>query len=228
MRAPPTPLYTARAGLPFLREMDEHAGVQQAAGAQRARSKLANKFAPGRCARREARRRGLGLGELPCRWACGCSRVVSFQVRARRTWRRNALQARLQPPATRVNPQNIINPLFVMFGTPYAGSPPERRRLSHNQRRPATPTVAFIDQYSGPYRSLFKNVRHFEQFTALHVGLLAETRHKSLPRLGGRPHGSPGAASLSCPSRLVGGAGACPATDAAAASVGRPAVHSLH
>jgi SRSO17 transposase len=50
--------------------------------------------------------------------------------------------------------------------------------------RPATPTVAFIDQYCAHFRSLFHNVRHFEQFTALHLGLLAETRRKSLPRLG--------------------------------------------
>jgi SRSO17 transposase len=54
--------------------------------------------------------------------------------------------------------------------------------------RPPTPTVAFIDQYCAQYRSLFANVRHFEQFTALHLGLLAETRHKSLPRLGKTVH----------------------------------------
>ena len=57
--------------------------------------------------------------------------------------------------------------------------------------RPATSTVAFVDQYCAPYRSLFTNVRHFEQFTALHLGLLAETRHKSLPRLGKTVHMDP-------------------------------------
>src|SRR5258708_14524672 len=57
--------------------------------------------------------------------------------------------------------------------------------------RPATPTVAFIDQYCAPYRALFHNVRHFEQFTALHLGLLAETRRKSLPRLGTTVHADP-------------------------------------
>lgn len=57
--------------------------------------------------------------------------------------------------------------------------------------RPAAPTVAFIDQYCATYRSLFKNVRHFEQFTALHLGLLAETRHKSLPQLGKTLHMDP-------------------------------------
>jgi len=53
-----------------------------------------------------------------------------------------------------------------------------------SKTRPATPTVAFIDRYCAQYRSLFRNVRHFGQFTALHLGLLAETRRKSLPRLG--------------------------------------------
>ncbi len=60
-----------------------------------------------------------------------------------------------------------------------------------SKTRPATPTVAFIDQYCAQYRSLFHNVRHFEQFTALHLGLLAETRRKSLPRLGKAVHLDP-------------------------------------
>ena len=60
-----------------------------------------------------------------------------------------------------------------------------------SRTRPATPTVAFIDQYCAAYRSLFRNVRHFEQFTALHVGLLAETRHKSLPQLAKTVHLNP-------------------------------------
>jgi SRSO17 transposase len=49
--------------------------------------------------------------------------------------------------------------------------------------REATHTVAFVDEYCAQYRALFANVRHFEQFTALHLGLLAETKRKSLPRL---------------------------------------------
>jgi SRSO17 transposase len=57
--------------------------------------------------------------------------------------------------------------------------------------RPATPTVAFIDQYCAHFRSLFHNVRHFEHFTALHLGLLAETRRKTLPRLGKTVHDDP-------------------------------------
>jgi SRSO17 transposase len=57
--------------------------------------------------------------------------------------------------------------------------------------RPATPTVAFIDQYCAHFRGLFHNVRHFEQFCALHLGLLAETRRKSLPQLGKTVHVDP-------------------------------------
>src|SRR5258708_8997525 len=72
-----------------------------------------------------------------------------------------------------------------MQGRPPAGG------VAMTRVRPATPTVAFIDQYCAQYRSLFHNVRHFEQFTALHLGLLAETRHKSLPRLGTTVHADP-------------------------------------
>jgi SRSO17 transposase len=60
-----------------------------------------------------------------------------------------------------------------------------------SKARPATPTVAFIDDYCARYRDLFGNVRHFEQFTALHLGLLAETRRKTLPRLGKTVHADP-------------------------------------
>ena len=49
--------------------------------------------------------------------------------------------------------------------------------------RLATPTVACIDTYCAHYRSVFHNVRHFEQFTQLILGMLAETKRKSLPRL---------------------------------------------
>jgi len=60
-----------------------------------------------------------------------------------------------------------------------------------SKTRLATPTVAYIDQYCAQYRELFHNVRHFEQFTALHLGLLAETRRKTLPRLGKTVHADP-------------------------------------
>ena len=51
--------------------------------------------------------------------------------------------------------------------------------------RPRTPkaTVGFVDQYWADYRALFVNVRSFEQFTALHLGLTAELPRKTLPAL---------------------------------------------
>src|SRR5258707_2159834 len=49
--------------------------------------------------------------------------------------------------------------------------------------REPTPTVAFVDDYCAPYRAVFPNVRQFEQFTHLELGLVAETNRKSLPGL---------------------------------------------
>jgi SRSO17 transposase len=49
--------------------------------------------------------------------------------------------------------------------------------------REAARTVAFVDDYCARYRAVFTNVRHFEEFTQLQLGLLAETKRKSLPRL---------------------------------------------
>jgi len=49
--------------------------------------------------------------------------------------------------------------------------------------RDPAPTVAFVDDYCAHYRSVFPNVRQFEQFTRLELGLVAETKRKSLPRL---------------------------------------------
>jgi SRSO17 transposase len=49
--------------------------------------------------------------------------------------------------------------------------------------RLATLTVTCIDEYCAHYRSVFHNVRYFELFTQLILGMLAETKRKSLPRL---------------------------------------------
>lgn len=47
----------------------------------------------------------------------------------------------------------------------------------------ATPTVAFIDHYCWAYRNLFDDVRLFEDFKYLHVGMLSEIPRKSLPAI---------------------------------------------
>ena len=50
------------------------------------------------------------------------------------------------------------------------------------QRRPKN-TVAFVDNYCEHYSSLFEDVRHFENFKFLHVGMLSEIPRKSLPAI---------------------------------------------
>ena len=49
--------------------------------------------------------------------------------------------------------------------------------------RDPTHTVAFVDDSCAHYRAVFPNVRQVEQFTRLELGLVAETKRKSLPRL---------------------------------------------
>lgn len=49
--------------------------------------------------------------------------------------------------------------------------------------REAATTVGFIDHYCQAYRSLFNDVRHFESFKYLHLGMLSEIKRKSLPEI---------------------------------------------
>lgn len=49
--------------------------------------------------------------------------------------------------------------------------------------RDAAPTVGFIDHYCWIYRSLFDEVRQFECFKYLHLGILSEIPRKSLPAI---------------------------------------------
>ncbi len=53
--------------------------------------------------------------------------------------------------------------------------------------REAALTVAFVDGSCARYRAVFTYVRHIEQFTQLELGLLAETKRKSLMRMRTRP-----------------------------------------
>ena len=51
------------------------------------------------------------------------------------------------------------------------------------QARGATPTVAFVDEYSQLYQDLFPDVRSFEHFKQIQVGMLWEIKRKTLPAL---------------------------------------------
>lgn len=49
--------------------------------------------------------------------------------------------------------------------------------------RPAISTVTFIDHYCAVYRDLFSDVRSFEAFKFLHLGMVSEISRKSLPAI---------------------------------------------
>ncbi|WP_404789251.1 transposase [Altericista sp. CCNU0014] len=49
--------------------------------------------------------------------------------------------------------------------------------------RDPKPTVNFIDVYCAYYQNLFSGVRSFENFKALHLGILSELKCKTLPRI---------------------------------------------
>jgi SRSO17 transposase len=49
--------------------------------------------------------------------------------------------------------------------------------------RQAQSTVTFVDGYCAQYQDLFPDVRSYEQFTYLHVGMLSGIKRKSLPAI---------------------------------------------
>lgn len=50
-------------------------------------------------------------------------------------------------------------------------------------RREASSTVGFIDNYCQAYQNLFCDVRNYEVFKLLHLGMLSEIPRKSLPKI---------------------------------------------
>lgn len=49
--------------------------------------------------------------------------------------------------------------------------------------RDAQPTVSFIDEYCAGYKDLFPEVRIYECFKYLHIGIIAPIKKKSLPEI---------------------------------------------
>ena len=54
--------------------------------------------------------------------------------------------------------------------------------LQH-KARPAIETVSFIDEYCKLYQDLFPEVRSFECFKYLHLGMISEIKRKTLPAI---------------------------------------------
>lgn len=50
-------------------------------------------------------------------------------------------------------------------------------------RRDAHPTVGVIDEYCQEYRDIFKEVRNYECFKYLHLGIISTLKRKSLPEI---------------------------------------------
>lgn len=58
----------------------------------------------------------------------------------------------------------------------------ERQILKHLPRD-AQPTVSFIDEYCSGYQDLFREVRGYECFKSLHLGMISPIPRKSLPEI---------------------------------------------
>jgi SRSO17 transposase len=52
-----------------------------------------------------------------------------------------------------------------------------------SKARQANPTVTFIDEYGRLYQDLFPDVRSFEHFKFLHVGMLSDIKRKTRPSI---------------------------------------------
>ena len=58
----------------------------------------------------------------------------------------------------------------------------ELQILKH-KARDAQPTVSFIDKYCNDYKDLFSEVRSYECFKYLHLGIISKIKKKSLPEI---------------------------------------------
>ncbi|OUL34999.1 IS701 family transposase, partial [Nostoc sp. T09] len=58
----------------------------------------------------------------------------------------------------------------------------ELQILKHLARDPH-PTVAIIDEYCAEYKELFQEVRNYECFKYLHLGIISTIKRKSLPEI---------------------------------------------
>jgi SRSO17 transposase len=55
--------------------------------------------------------------------------------------------------------------------------------LTMAQPRPPLSTVNFVDEYCQVYENMFPEVRSFEAFKYLHVGLISDIQRKTLPKI---------------------------------------------
>lgn len=73
--------------------------------------------------------------------------------------------------------------LFSHFHRSKIGIKAETKEGTMTAPRDPKPTVNFIDVYCAYYQDLFPEVRSFENFKALHLGMLSELKRKTLPEI---------------------------------------------
>ncbi len=56
-------------------------------------------------------------------------------------------------------------------------------QLSMSAAGEARPTIRFVDEYCQLFAGLFPEVRSFEAFKLLHLGMISEIKRKSLPAI---------------------------------------------
>ena len=56
-------------------------------------------------------------------------------------------------------------------------------QILKNLPRDTHPTIAIIDEYCAEYKDLFKEVRNYECFKYLHLGIISTRKKKSLPEI---------------------------------------------
>jgi SRSO17 transposase len=49
--------------------------------------------------------------------------------------------------------------------------------------RDARPTIRFVDEYCQLFEELFPEVKSYEAFKLLHLGMISEVKRKSLPAI---------------------------------------------
>jgi SRSO17 transposase len=52
-----------------------------------------------------------------------------------------------------------------------------------SKTRQAIPTVTFVDEYGKLYQDLFPDVRSFEHFKFVHIGMLSDIKRKTIPAI---------------------------------------------
>lgn len=80
-------------------------------------------------------------------------------------------------------PDNQILSLFYDSVQSIIGKSPKTLIQLVIVPRTATPTITFVDHYCAAYKDLFPEVRTFDNFKYLHVGIISDIKRKSLPAI---------------------------------------------